>query len=344
MPPRYRMVVTSNRYDVAEEQEWLAEVHDLDIELDATLCRGEDDLIAAGSEADVLLCSTRDAITRRVLDHLPRLKVVASYGVGLNHLDLDAATERGIVVTHYPAYCTAEVADHALALILALNRRIVELDRDLHAGAWNAEGAHTRRILRGPVCPLRELTLGIVGIGRIGSAVAQRAKAFGLTLLAADPYVAPAELVARGAEPVALDELLTRADIVTLHCPLTPETRGMIDARALGLMPPSAVLVNTARGPIVDLDALVAALTAGALAGAALDVVDPEPLPPGSPLYALPNVILTPHAAYYSERSVETLRRETLRAALAVLRGERPPVVANPAVLQRVRLVPPRVG
>jgi D-3-phosphoglycerate dehydrogenase len=237
-----------------------------------------------------------------------------------------------------PGYCTAEVADHAMSLLLALNRRLVELDRDLRAGAWNQHGPATRTILRGPVPPLRELTLGIVGFGRIGRAVAARARTFGLTLLAADPYADPAAVAAAGAELLPLPDLLGRADLVTLHCPLTPETRGLIGAPELARMKPTAFLVNTARGPIVDLPALAAALERSDLAGAGLDVFDVEPLPAASPFYRMPNVILTPHAAYYSERSVEVVRRETMNEALAVLRGRRPRTVANPAVLARVSL------
>jgi D-3-phosphoglycerate dehydrogenase len=275
-----------------------------------------------------------------VLENIPRVKVISRYGVGLDNVDLDAASDAGIVVTHYPGYCTAEVADHALAMILAHNRRIVEQDRALREGAWLEHGPATRRILRGPIQPLREQTLGIVGFGRIGQAVAARAKPFGVSIIAADPYIDPEIIRGAGAEPVTLEELLRRADIVTVHTPLTPETRGMIDAAALALMRPSAVLVNTARGPIVDLPALAQALTNGDIAGAALDVVDPEPLPGDSPFYGLSNVILTPHSAYYSERSVDVVRRETLLEALQVLRGRRPRTVANPAVLEKVSLAP----
>jgi D-3-phosphoglycerate dehydrogenase len=225
-----------------------------------------------------------------------------------------------------------------MALILSLNRRIVEFDRALKSGAWVAFRHETRKILRGPIAPLREQTLGIVGFGRIGRTVAQRAAPFGLTILAADPYVVPEEIRAGGAESVALDELLTRADIVTIHCPLTPESRGLLGAERLALMKPSAILVNTARGPIVDIDAAAEALAAGRLAAAGLDVVYPEPLPADHPLYALPNVILTPHAAYYSERSVEIVREQTLIEALKVLQGRRPLTVANPAVLDKVQL------
>jgi D-3-phosphoglycerate dehydrogenase len=210
----------------------------------------------------------------------------------------------------------------------------------LRAGAWVEYGPATRSILRGPVQPLREQTLGIIGFGRIGQAVAARAKPFGVTIIAADPYIDPEIIRGAGAEPVTLEELLERSDIVTIHSPLTPETRGLIDGAALARMKPSAVIVNTARGPIIDLPALAKALQAGAIAGAALDVVDPEPLAANSPFYGLPNVILTPHSAYYSERSVDVVRRETLFEALKVLRGKRPLTVANPAVLERVSLEP----
>ncbi len=342
---RFTVVVTSDRYGnetdgLEVEQGIVAGIDDLEIDLLGRPSTTEDELIAAGADADALCVSTREAVTRRVLEHLPRTKVVSRYGVGLDNVDLDAAADAGIVVTHYPGYCTAEVADHALAMVLALNRRLVEQDRSLRAGAWVEFGPATRSILRGPILALRELTLGIVGFGRIGQAVAERARPFGLRILAADPYQEPATMEAHGVEPVELDALLEHADIVTLHCPLTPETRGLIGSAALARMKPSAVLVNTARGPLIDLPALAAALDSGRLAGAGIDVTDPEPLPAGSPFYAMENVILTPHSAYYSERSVETVRRETLLEAVQVLRGKRPRTVANPAVLDRVHLEP----
>lgn len=343
MGQRFRIVVTSDRYGsetegLEMEREVVGEITDLDIDLQGRPSTSEDELIRAGADADALCVSTREAVTRRVLENLPRTKVISRYGVGLDNVDLDAAAECGIVVTHYPGYCTSEVADHALAMILALNRRIVEQDRSLRDGAWVQHGPATRTILRGPIPPLRELTLGIVGFGRIGQSVAERARPFGLELLVADPYQEPAVIEAHGAEAVSLEELLERSDIVTLHCPLTPETRGLIDAAALARMKPSAVLVNTARGPIIDLPALSAALEAGKLAGAALDVTYPEPLPADAAFYRMPNVILTPHSAYYSERSVELVRRETLLEAVQVLRGKRPRTVANPAVLAKVHL------
>jgi D-3-phosphoglycerate dehydrogenase len=341
----FNVIVTSDRYGnetwgLELEQELARQVTDIDVTLLSRASTSEDELIQAGHDADALLVSTREAVTRRVLENIPRVKVISRYGVGLDNVDLDAASDAGIVVTHYPGYCTAEVADHASAMILALNRRIVEQDRALREGAWLEHGPATRRILRGPIQPLREQTLGIVGFGRIGQAVAARAKPFGVAIIAADPYIDPEIIRAAGAEPVTLEDLLRRADIVTVHTPLTPETRVMIDAAALALMRPNAVLINTARGPIVDVPALAQALVNGDIAGAALDVVDPEPLPGDSPFYGLSNVILTPHSAYYSERSVDVVRRETLLEALQVLRGRRPRTVANPAVLEKVSLAP----
>jgi len=343
--PTFTVIVTSDRYGneshgLELEQELVAAVTDLDVRLLGRASTSEDDLIEAARDADAMLVSTREAVTRRVLQNIPRVKVISRYGVGLDNVDLDAAAEAGIVVTHYPGYCTSEVADHALAMILALNRRIVEQDRALREGSWVEHGPATRRILRGPIQPLREQTLGIVGFGRIGQAVAARARPFNMTLLAADPYLDPEVMVAAGVEPVSLPDLLRRSDIITLHAPLTPETRGIIDAAALALMKPAAVLVNTARGPIIDLPALAEALQEGRIGGAALDVVDPEPLPADSPFYRMPNVILTPHSAYYSERSVDVVRRETLLEALQVLRGKRPRTVANPAVLEKIALEP----
>jgi D-3-phosphoglycerate dehydrogenase len=341
----FNVIVTSDRYGnethgLELEQELVAAVTDLNVALYGRASTTEDELILVAQDADAMLVSTREAITRRVLENIPRVKVISRYGVGLDNVDLEAAADAGIVVTHYPGYCTSEVADHALAMILALNRRIVEQDRALREGAWVEHGPATRRILRGPIQPLREQTLGIIGFGRIGQAVAARAKPFGVTIIAADPYVDPEIIRGAGAEPVSLEELLARSDIATIHTPLTPETRGLIDATALERMKPNAVLVNTARGPIIDLSALARALQDGIIAGAALDVVDPEPLVAGSPFYGMPNVILTPHSAYYSERSVDVVRRETLLEALQVLRGKRPRTVANSSVLSKVTLEP----
>ncbi len=336
--PAYSMAITSDRYDLAWEASVLSALPDMTVSLTAASCGSEDDLIEATRHADAILLTSRDAITARVVGELQRCKVISRYAVGIDHIDLQAATERGIIVTHVPDYCTSEVADHAMALILALNRRIVELDRDLHEGAWTRNAYHTNRILRGPIAPLREQTLGLIGLGRIGAAVAKRAAPFGLRITAADPHLSADEIKRRGAEPVDMQTLAREAGIISIHCPLLPETTRLIDAAWLSLLQPSAVLVNTARGAVIDLEALAEALREGCLAAAALDVVDPEPLPEDSELFALPNVILSPHAAYYSERSVKTVRAEALDSAIRVLRGQFPRTIANPEVVDHLSL------
>ncbi|MDQ3539350.1 MAG: C-terminal binding protein [Chloroflexota bacterium] len=341
----FTVVVTSDRYGadsagLDRERRLLDQFPEVTVEVRGEPSSSEDELIEIGHRADAILVSTREAITRRVCENIPRVKVISRYGVGLDNVDLEAATDNGIVVTHYPQYCTSEVADHAMSLLLALNRRIVELDHDLREGAWEQRGAATTQILRGPVPALRTLTLGIVGFGRIGQAVAKRAAPFGPRLLVSDPYVADDVVTDAGVESVTMDTLLDEADLVTLHCPLTPQTRGIIGAASLSRMKPDAAIVNTARGPLIDLEALTTVLIERPTFRAALDVVDPEPLPADSPLCSLPNVILTPHSAYYSIQSVETVRNETFLAAIAVLRGLLPPTVANPLVLKRVSLAP----
>lgn len=341
----FTVVVTSDRYGadsagLDRERRLLDQFPEVTVEVRGEPSSSEDELIEIGHRADAILVSTREAITRHVCENMPRVKVISRYGVGLDNVDLEAATDNGIVVTHYPQYCTSEVADHAMSLLLALNRRIVELDHDLREGAWEQRGAATTQILRGPVPALRTLTLGIVGFGRIGQAVAKRAAPFGPRLLVSDPYVTDDVVADAGAESVSMDMLLDEADLVTLHCPLTPQTRGIIGAASLSRMKADAAIVNTARGPLIDLEALTTVLIDKPTFRAALDVVDPEPLPADSPLCSLPNVILTPHSAYYSIQSVETVRNETFLAAIAVLRGLLPPTVANPLVLERVSLAP----
>lgn len=345
MPTPVTIIVTSSRYGSETtgfelERKLIENFPELDVDLRSAAAETEDALIELGKDADALLVSTREAITPKVLHNIPRVKVISRYGVGLDNVDLDAAADAGIVVTHYPGYCTAEVADHAMALLLAVNRRIVEQDRDLREGAWTRFGSATAGVLRGTVPPLRQMTLGIIGFGRIGQAVADRARGFGLTMLVADPYVAPDVVEAAGGTLLPLDELLPQADLVTIHSPLTPDTRGMINADRLALMKPDAAIINTARGPIIDLDALTAHLTKNPAARAALDVVYPEPLSTDHPLYQLPNVIHTPHSAYYSEQSVVTVRTETFNEALMVLSGKLPRTVANPGVLDKVSLAP----
>jgi D-3-phosphoglycerate dehydrogenase len=303
------------------------------IEPELAVLRGRADVTRhqRNDEAGLVeLCRDADGIitqygrfTAAVLTTLARCRVIARYGVGVDTVDLDAATARGIVVANVPDYGTDEVSNHAIGMILALHRQLLGYDRAVRAGRWDFQtGA--------PIARLTGLTLGIVGFGRIGSAVARKLRPFGLACLATDPYVAD---IPDWVERVPLPTLLARADVVTLHCPLTAETRHLIDATALARMKPSAVLVNTARGAVVDPVALTAALEAGRLRGAGLDVLEEEPLPAGGPLARLDNVILSPHAAFYSEGSLVELKRKAAEAVVDVLEGRQPRSVVNPAVL-----------
>ena len=298
----------------------------LDVEFRRLELVDEDDLIAACGEADALI-PAYVPLTARVLDELPRCRIVAFMATGFNSVDLEAATVRGIVVTNVPDYCTAEVADHTLGFILNLGRNISRLHDSVRKGGWEYEAC-------GRPDRFSRQTLGIVGLGRIGGAVARRAAAFGLSVLASDPFVGEQAMAAFGVRKTGLDEVLG-CDYVSLHCVLTEETRRIVDAAALAAMKPSAFLVNAARGTCVDTEALTSALVSGRIAGAALDVVDPEPLPEGHPLLTHPNVIITPHAAFLSRVAEKEAREKTCLEVVRALRGEVPRSVCNPDVLTR---------
>jgi D-3-phosphoglycerate dehydrogenase len=294
----------------------------------------EDGLIAACAAADALIPAYAP-VTARVLDELPRCRIVAFMATGFNSVDMAAATARGIVVTNVPDYCTAEVADHALGFLLDLGRNITRLRDSVRAGVWEYDAC-------GKPDRIGDQSLGIIGLGRIGSAVARRAQAFGLTVKASDPYVDEAAMSVLGVQKTGLDEVL-QCDFISLHCSLTEETKRIIDAPALARMRPTALLINTARGACVDIPALTHALADGRLAGAALDVVDPEPLPAGHPLYSMPNVIITPHTAFMSRVSENEVREKACWEVVRALRGETPHYVCNPEVLERdgLRLTAP---
>jgi D-3-phosphoglycerate dehydrogenase / 2-oxoglutarate reductase len=248
--------------------------------------------VVRAPQEDVVAAFTIDEpMDAQLMDRLPSLRVVATATVGFDHIDIDAADERGIAVVSVPDYCTQEVADHAVALLYALLRGVVALDGEVRRGLWNAKAA-------GPLRTLAELRVGIIGLGRIGNAVATRLLALGAEVWAHDIVA----VMRDGVRFVELDELLAECDAVTLHVPLTRETRNLIGRAQIAAMKPGAYLVNTARGAVVDVGAVLQALRAGRLGGAALDVLPQEP-PPLAPL--APRLILTPHAAWYSEAAEE---------------------------------------
>lgn len=286
-------------------------------------------------DAEVILTVGLMAIDAAAIAGLERCRLIVRYGIGVDTIDLAAATERGIVVANAPTYCVEEVSDHAAALALSLARRVPALDGMVRGQGWNVAQAELGGIRR-----MRSQTLGVVGMGRIGSAVAAKLRPFVGRTLGYDPNLTPEQIAERGAEPAGLEALLREADIISLHVPLSAATRGLIDAAALALMKPTALLVNTSRGPIVDEAALAVALAEGRLGGAALDVVEQEPLAPDSPLLAIDprRLVLTPHAAASSDDSLLDLRQEVIAAMRAVLSGRWPASVMNPTVTPRVPL------
>jgi D-3-phosphoglycerate dehydrogenase len=295
-------------------------------EFRAAQCKTEDDVAEACRDADGILV-TFSPIGRRALAAMPRCRIVVRTGVGYDTIDIAAATERRVMVANVPDYCISEVADHALALILCLWRKVIDLDAQVRAQGWTG-------MLR-PVGRLEGQVLGIIGLGRIGRAVATRTWGFGLRRIAYDPYV-PADVFSTlGVESVSLDVLARSADIITLHTPLSQETRGLIRTEILRQMKPNAVLVNTSRGGVVATDDLVQALREGWISGAGLDVFETEPLPQDHPLRNLPRVLLTPHAAWYSVDAEQELRRRSARTVVEALRGEVPVSLLNPEVLIR---------
>jgi D-3-phosphoglycerate dehydrogenase len=284
-------------------------------------CRTSADVAEAARDADGVICQYAP-VDAAALESLRRCRVVVRYGVGVDSVDVDAASRRGVWVANVPDYGTEEVADHALALLMASLRAIPRLDRAVRAGEWDVSAVR-------PLRRLSTLTVGVVGCGRIGEAFARKVLGAGLRVVAYDPAGVRAELREAGAREAGLDELLAVSDAVSLHLPLTDETRHLIGSDALSRMRPGAYLINTSRGGVVDHAALLAALEAGRLAGAALDVLEAEPPAAGDPLTAHPRVLVTPHAAWYSEESYETLKSEAAREVVRVLSGEPPRCPVN---------------
>jgi len=279
--------------------------------------------VAAGADA---LLVTYAKITADMIRQMKKCRIISRFGIGVDNVDLAAATEAGIVVTKVPDYCIDEVSDHAMALLLAAVRKIPMATEQVHSGMWKMPNFVPIHRLRGSV-------LGLVGFGRIPQLVAPKAQAFGLRVVAYDPYV-PAEVFAKaGVERVEFPQLLKMSDFVSIHSPLVPETKGLFNADAFTQMKKTAYVVNTARGPIIDEAALAAALDAGDIAGAALDVMTQEP-PVNSPLIGNRKAILTPHTSFYSEESLVELQTKASQEVVSVLSGKPPRNPVNPEVMQ----------
>ncbi len=287
------------------------------------------EFLGEAADCDALLNTYAGPISAEVMAKMPRCRIIARYGIGVDTIDLEAATRAGIIVTNNPTYCIEEVAEHAMALMLAAARKVAFYDRMVRGGRWEVPPGK-------PMFRLAGSTIGLVGFGNIARQVAVRAAAFGMRVLYADPFVKQGQFDIPGTK-VELEALLAQADFVSLHPPLTPQTRKMMGDEAFSKMKPTAYLVNCARGPIVDTDALVRALDAKKIAGAALDTVDPEPLPDPHPLRGRDNVILNPHVAWYSEAAMKGLQAGAPGEVQRVLTGQWPINVVNPAVKGRSR-------
>ena len=293
-------------------------------EIVALKTKKPDEFLHEAADCDALLNTYAGPITAQDMARMPKCRIIARYGIGVDTIDLGAATAAGIIVTNNPTYCIEEVAEHTMALLLACARKVAFYDRMVRSGRWEVPPGK-------PLFRLVGRTLGLVGFGNIARQVAARAAAFGMRVLFFDPFVK------EGSGKTDLEKLLAESDFLSLHPPLTPQTRKMINDEALAKMKPTAFLINCARGPVVDTDALVRALDAKRIAGCALDTVDPEPLPNPHPLRGRENVILLPHAAWYSEQAMAGLQAGAPGEVRRVLSGEWPVNVVNRDVKGRNR-------
>src|SRR5215467_3839158 len=301
------------------------------LRLAAAQCKSEDDVIVAARDADAIIAQYA-TVGAKAISALTRCELIARYGTGTDIVDVDAATRHGILVTNVPNdWCENEVADHAMALLLAAARKICGYDQATRAGIWRWQTGE-------PIFRLSGRTLGLLSFGAIAQAVCRRAAGFGMRVIASDPYVPAADIADRGAVPVSLEELLEAADYLVIQAPLTKETHHLIGEPELRRMKPTAILINTARGPIVSDEALYLALSEGWIAGAGLDDIEEEPAKlrdwsPENPLFRLDNAVITPHAAYYSEEAIRTVREFAAHEVVRVLTGQLPQSPVNAAQL-----------
>jgi D-3-phosphoglycerate dehydrogenase / 2-oxoglutarate reductase len=323
---QYKVVITDYVWDTIDVEK---EILGRDVDLIALHTKSEEEFIELAADCDALLNTYAGPITERVMTRMDRCKIIARYGIGVDTIDLDAATRAGIIVTNNPTYCVEEVAVHTVALLLSAARKTSFLDRAVREGRWDVMAA-------APMRRLSTQTLGLVGFGNIARQVAARMAGFGVTILWFDPFVTAGQFDAPGIK-VTLDELLAQSNLLSLHLPLTKQTKGMFNDELFRKMRPDAIVVNCARGAIIDQDAMVRALDGGLIRGAALDTTEPEPLPSGHPLRQREDVIINPHAAWYSVEAFVELQRGAPEEVARVFRHEYPLHVVNRNVLGRSR-------
>jgi len=322
----YRVVITECDHGSIEEEK--GELGRIGSELILAQVQEEEDLIRVCKDADGLI-NQYALLTRRVLEHLPNCKVVSRYGVGVDSVDLKAATDLGIIVANVPDYCIDEVSNQTIAMILTLIRKTAFFDQKVKANQWDFH-------LGIPIYRIHGKTLGLIGCGKIGLEVAKKISAFGVKVTAFDPYIQKPE---EGVELTDFDTVLKKSDFISIHCPLNESTRHLMGERAFKKMEKKPILINTSRGPIVDEKALIQALVEGRVSGAGLDVLEKEPPDPQNLLLKMENVILSPHVGFYSVESISELKRRTAENVSAVLSGKSPRSVVNREVLGKTRAV-----
>ena len=317
------MAILGTRYgNLAIEQRML---RPLGVKLVESAGQDDAEIVRAAAAAQVIMCGGAPKITAAVIRQLPNLQAIIRSGIGVDTIDLNECTERGIYVANIPDYCIEEVATHALTLILNASRKLVTARRLIENGGWTISDL---RPLHSP----RDQVLGLLGFGRIAQALCRMARAIGFQVWSSDPYVAKSRMQKRGAKPVSLIRLVRGADFISLHLPLTAKTRHIIDEARLREMKPTAYLINTARGELIDEQALQHALETGRIGGAALDVLEHEPPSSEHPLRR--SAVITPHCAWYTERSQQALREKACTEVIRVLRGAVPKNVVNKAALR----------
>ncbi len=288
----------------------------------------EETLVAAAADVDLIIVSCFTKIPAAVIENAGKLKAVLKYGVGVDNIDLNAATRKGILVVNCPEYGSNTIAEHAFALMIGLAKKLVRIDKLTRKKLW----LWPEPELMGT--ELQEKTIGLIGFGKIGRAMARMTIGFGMHAVVHDPYVPAEQIKACNADSVSLDELLAVSDVVSIHCVLTPETEKLIGATELERMKPSAFLIDVSRGAIIDDTALIRALQENRIAGAGLDVFAEEPLKPENPLLKMENVILTPHLAWYTREAFDRLAQETLQRVLEIFDGKIPHNIKNPEVIE----------
>lgn len=325
--PSFKVVVTDHVFESMDIEREIIE--QCNAELIITQCKSVDELVPFTEDADVILNTYLGFLDEKFFSTLKKCRAIVRHGIGLDTIDIKSATRHGIMVVNIPDYCIDEVSDHAVACMLALIRKLMISDRHVRLGEWNLGYVK-------PIHRISSLTVGIVGMGRIGRLSAKKSAVFGPRLIFTDPYVKD-DVAFDGinVKKVDLEELVSESDVILIHAPATPETHYMFNKELFRLMKRKPIIINCARGNLIDNNALISALEDGQISGAALDVIDDvPPIDKNSPLMNFENLILTPHSAWYSEEALISLQRMAAEEVVRILKGEKPKSLVNPDVLK----------